>query len=171
VIERPSGPLLRCLDVHRGTLAAAERVLADGFPEPPPKVTVDSIRRHAETLHWRAFEYTAIADGDVALAWEDGLAARFNRFFCERIVGCLPKPIVFDFRPGTRSRLGEHRHDRIRLRADIPDPGKWRVLIHELAHYRVKDHPRRAFVREMALAYQTWLEFLRESGTRPDGGS
>jgi hypothetical protein len=44
------------------------------------------------------------------------------------------------------------------------------AVIHELAHYRVGPH-RRAFVREMALVYQTWLEFLRESGTRPDGGS
>lgn len=164
VIQRPKGPYLGGRDILRALHAAADRVEAETFPKPPrprpvpPEVSADPIRLRAEGLHWREFEYRGIAPGDVSLAWGDELAARFNRHFCEQVAGCSPKPIVFDFRPDARSLLGQHCRDRIRLRADIPDHEKWRVLLHELAHYRVEHH-RRAFVRELALVYRTWIAF------------
>lgn len=163
-IQRRRGPYLCGRDVQRALLAAADQVVAEKFPKPlpprpvPPEVAADPIRLRAEGLHWQEFEYRVITRRDVSLAWDDELAGRFNRHFCDRVAGCPPKPIVFDFRPGTRSTLGQHCHDRIRLRADIPDDVKWRVLMHELAHYRVGHH-RRGFVRELALVYRTWIEF------------
>lgn len=163
-IRRPRGPYLGGRDVRRALLASADRVVTEGFPEPPrprafpPEVQADPVRFGAETLHWREFEYRVIARRDVSLVWDDGLADRFNRHFCERVAGCPPKPIVFDFRPDARSLLGQHCRDRIRIRADITDEAKWRVLLHELAHYRVGHH-RRGFVRELALVYHTWIEF------------
>lgn len=171
-IRRPKGPYLGGRDVRRALLAAADRVVAEGFPRPlPPRlvpldILADPIRLRAEGLHWQEFEDRVITRRDVSLAWDDELAGRFNRHFCDRVArhfcdrvaGCPPKPIVFDFRPGTRSVLGYHCRDRIRLRADIPDDEKWRTLFHELAHYRVKHH-RRGFVRELALVYRTWIEF------------
>lgn len=163
-IQRRKGPYLSGRDILRALNAAADRVETERFPEPPrprtfpPAVRTDPIRFGAETLHWREFEQRVVAQRDVSLAWDDGLADGFNRYFCDRVAGCPPKPIVFDFRPGTRALLGVHCRDRIRLRADVPDDEKWRTLFHELAHYRVRHH-RRTFVRELALVYRTWIAF------------
>ncbi len=125
---------------------------------PKPKKRVDPVDAAAQKMHWREFEQRIIKN--VNRSWDIRIAREFNAFYCKKI-GIESKPIHFDFKEGTTRLWGQHTQDRIRLNRILSNSMRWRVLLHEIAHYRVHHH-RRAFVLEFAEVYKSWREFLRE---------
>jgi hypothetical protein len=119
---------------------------------------VDPVDSAAAKMTWREFEYRVIKH--VTRAWDLQMARAFNEWISAQD-GHPAKPIVFDIRAGTKSLLGQHCRDRIRLRPDLCDAVKWRTLLHELAHYKVHGH-RRAFTLELCRMYKLWRTFFRE---------
>jgi hypothetical protein len=117
--------------------------------KPAPRTRVE---RAAEVMNWRKFQYDVIKY--VHRPWNREFATRFLSYAAGRL-GVPEKPIVFDL----KGVLGMHTPDQIRLNPDLSREDRWRLLFHEIAHYRAKRHDR-AFVRELAHVYRLWREFL-----------
>lgn len=120
-----------------------------------PVVQRDPLDVAADTMSWRQFEYGVIAH--LRREWSLETADRFHRFACLRL-GVTPKPLSLDSGLGRRL-IGQHRPDEIKLATGLDREEKWRTLMHEIAHYREGSHGRK-FVRELALVYRTWKEFV-----------
>ncbi len=159
-VESQRGPVRKC-DLRELLLLCADVVESEAFPEPLPrtlrrKIVDDPLALAAEVMPWRKFETKVIIKG-IHRPWDLKLAKAFNKFI-SRLHGHPAKPIVCDFPRLVRTR-GMHCRDRIRLCDDLPDAEKYRLLLHEIAHYRVCYH-RRRFVRELATVYGLWLKFV-----------
>lgn len=122
---------------------------------PPP----DPIARKIAGKTWREIECEFKVG---RREWDRAAADAFNEYV-SALDGHPVKPIRVDIHSGRY--LGLHTHDALRLRAPSR-PGSrayhvqlWRVLLHEIAHYREKKHGR-SFRCELVRIHRLWREFM-----------
>lgn len=146
-----------------GLLRSIRHTLDTQYPAiaKPPK-QADADLRLVQKKTWREVEYRIVKPGE--RRWDRAVAQEFVDWFATSH-GCAPKPIRFDIPDGSRY-LGQHATDSIRIKAvaragEKPDAEKWRILLHEVAHYRAKGHGR-AFKLELVYVYRTWRQWMRD---------
>ena len=120
----------------------------------------DLLQKDIETLTWREFERKRV---NIAVTWSPKAARAFNSWFCDE-QGLEELPIKFtdEFAHETCGH-SFHGDDAIWMFSGGGTPKDyWRALFHQLAHYRVENHPRRALVKEMAEVLESWKRYREE---------
>lgn len=111
-------------------------------------------------MTWRRFEYTMNIPR--SLKWNTELAQQFADSYADSIGG-KRRPIVFDLAAkGRGSRyLGMFCEDRIRLSLELDTDGRWRTLIHELAHHWAHHGQKKLFLEAMEFTYETFRNWVQ----------
>lgn len=101
-------------------------------------------------------ESFSLCDG---LVFDLTLVDDFNRFVALSF-GLPPCKIVVEKFRGIWM-TGQHCYSKklIRINEKLDDRGRWGTLIHEMAHYRVRNH-RPQFHNEMMLVYKKFNQWL-----------
>lgn len=91
--------------------------------------------------------------------WSTALAQQFADLYADSI-NQPRKPVVFDLgtRGGRGKALGTHWPDRISISLVLDSRERWRVLIHELAHYLSNGHDKR-FIERMRFIHHWFREW------------
>lgn len=108
---------------------------------------------------WRKFEYAMFIP---KRPWKTEDAQRFADFYAD-CLGAQRRKVVCDIqsRRNRNSTIGEFCEDKIRLSLELDSDGRWRVLIHELAHYWSAAH-NGLFLEAMQMTHKMFRVWHKE---------
>jgi len=163
-VERAEGRIAR-RNARRSVFARIAALRAAINAAYPPIAATKSDAQRTSALvagkSWRQVEYGLVRVGRAK--WDRQEAEAFNDWI-SHTDGHPAKPILFDIPDGSRW-LGLHGRDAIRIRPrELTDPRRdseyWRVVLHEIAHYRAGGHGS-DFKRELMRVFGMWKAYRK----------